>query len=44
LQLKRKDSIPPTAGKAVEKREAAIAERKRQAAEWDQANPGLTDP
>jgi hypothetical protein len=31
-------------GKAAERRGAAIAERKRQAADWEQANPGPADP
>jgi hypothetical protein len=39
------EGLDPThCGKAAERRGAAIAERRRQAAEWDQANPEPADP
>jgi hypothetical protein len=37
-------SHPEDGGTAAERRGAAIAERKRQAAEWEKANPEPTDP
>jgi hypothetical protein len=43
-QLKAEGLDPTHGGKAAERRGAAIAEQKRQAAEWDQANPGPADP
>jgi CRISPR-associated endonuclease Cas1 len=43
-QLKAEGLDPTHGGKAAVRRGAAIAERKRQAAEWEEANPGSADP
>jgi hypothetical protein len=42
--LKAEGLDPTHGGKAAERRGQAIVERKRQAAEWEQANPERADP
>jgi hypothetical protein len=42
--LKAEGLDPTHGGKAAGRRGATIAEQKRQAAEWDQANPKPADP